>query len=216
MVSVFINVLLKCPCLCAYVVLATVKFFEMPWLEAKLIFCSRSPVHPSLLKSSVCHQPDRERRRDRQREREGERQRVSRGFNLGISECCSDTVLHQDKLPDMLWLVATALDQPWGGGGRKRALWNWGRSGGRGMEVKERSWWTWLVASALGELKRWPRGEEEMAGESSGGGVKVGVQRFSSKGPDMLTWRQWYDMWPSVETLYGTQRRKWYRKVTAI
>ena len=38
----------------------------------------------------------------------------------------------------------------------------------------------------------WPRGEEQIVGENSGGGVKVGVQRFSSRGPDMLTWKQWY------------------------
>lgn len=45
---------------------------------------------------------DRMGESDRQGEREEDRPRVSQGFNLSNSECCSDTILHQDRLPDML------------------------------------------------------------------------------------------------------------------
>lgn len=93
---------------------------------------------------------------------------VSRGFNLGNSECCSDTVLHQDRLPDMQWLVATALDRPVvGEAGRglfgRGRLGGWGSSGLRDWGKGEK-----LVDMIGGFSPKgaecWPWGEEELVG----------------------------------------------------
>lgn len=68
---VFVVLSFRSSCLGAHLVLTTVKVFEMSRLQAKLYLFS---VHVVLYihlcsKSSLCHQPDRERGRDRQREK---------------------------------------------------------------------------------------------------------------------------------------------------
>lgn len=145
---VFVVLSFRSFCRGAHLVLTNVKFFEMSRLQAKLylFICSRSPVHPSLLKKLTVSSARQGEREGQTKREEEERRRVSWGFNLSNSECCTDTVLHQDRLPDMLWLVATALDQALDGGGRIGDLWKRGRLGGWGSSslrdgASRHDWW---------------------------------------------------------------------------
>lgn len=96
--------LLKCACLCACSVLITVKFFDMLWLQTKLdLFSVHVVLYIHLCSKAHCviSQTGREGGTDKveEKKRGGGSLEAS---NPGDSECCSDTVLHQDRLPDML------------------------------------------------------------------------------------------------------------------
>lgn len=77
---------------------------------------------------------------------------------------CSDTVFHQDSLPDMVWLVASAVDEPpVGEAGDGAPLGGWGSSGqrdwGKGEELVE------VIGAFRPEgAERWPGVKGEVVG----------------------------------------------------
>lgn len=145
--------------LCAYLVLTAVKFFEMLWLLAKLdLFSVHVVVYIHLCSNAQCviGQTGREGGTDKEREKNRGGGSLEASTSATLSVALTPCSIRTGCLTCCDWWPQLWTGPRWGrqeGGlfgrevdwvGDVAVVW--------GMDVKEWSWWTWLVAPVLREL----------------------------------------------------------------